>query len=344
MKSLDSTEAEEVLPVLIEDSEYMVFKSNNLDLISNSSSGELILDDNVLEENWGWLYSRFSRVKVRWTQTLYLLSFIFQGFCFVVWVATTNYKNPSHANIPFTVDPYFKIIIWAGVLFLGLPFIFILYKKNISSLNLIGRSVKLLYLPVYYLTSVLFINRTLSTYPYSLLTQDTMIICSLIIVLLIYYKVKYKDDGRYKVGYLEFLGVQVHFSGLLACLMVEMIECLFLSFGFYEDTDKKDSKLFNWENEKWTILVMTLSFWTGCLSLYLYKDIIYPFVLSFTYFGIVSIQVRIFCNDGENSCSESVTKAAVALGSILVFFIIITIITYPKLVLYSVRNNRNNRG
>ena len=336
MKSINSVD-EEIVPVLIHGAEYMVFKTDNLDLISNSSSGELILDDAVVEENWGWLYSRFSRVKVRWSQTLYLISFIFQGFCFVVFVATTNYKDPQHANIPFTVDPYFKIITWIVVLTLGLPFIMIIYRNNISSLNLLGRSVKLLYLPVYYMISVLFINRSLPDYKLELLTEDIMIFGSLIFVLPIYYKVKYKDDGRYKVSFLEFLGVQVHFSALLSCLMVEMIECVFRSLGLWEDTDQKDSKLFEWENEKWTILVMTLSFWTGCLILYLYKDIIYPLILGFTYFGIVSIQIRIFCSDNESSCSESVTKAAISLGSILLFFIIITIITYPKLVLYSVR-------
>ena len=336
MKSINSAE-EEIVPVLIHGAEYMVFKTDNLDLISNSSSGELILDDAVVEENWGWLYSRFSRVKVRWSQTLYLISFIFQGFCFVVFVATTNYKDPQHANIPFTVDPYFKIITWITALTLGLPFIMIIYRNNISSLNLLGRSVKLLYLPVYYMISILFINRSLPEYKLELLTEDIMIVGSLIFVLVIYYKVKYKDDGRYKVSFLEFLGVQVHFSALLCCLIVEMIECVFRSLGLYEDTDQKDSKLFEWDNEKWTIIVMTLSFWTGCLILYLYKDIIYPFVLSFTYFGIVSIQIRIFCSNNQSSCSESVTKAAISFGSILLFFIIITIITYPKLVLYSVR-------
>ena len=337
MKSINSTEDDEIVPVLIHGSDYMVFKTENLDLISNSSSGELILDDVVVEENWGWLYSRFSRLKVRWAQTLYLISFMFEVFCFVVFIASTNYNNPQHANVPFTVDPYFKIITWVVVLALGLPFIMIIYRNNISSLNILGRSVKLLFLPVYYMISVLFINRSLENYSLDLLTEDIMVIGSLICVLAIYYKVKYKDDGRYKVNFLEFLGVQVHFSALLSCLIVEVIECVFRSLGIYEDTDRKDSKLFEWENEKWTILVMTLSFWTGCLILYLYKDIIYPFILGFTYFGIVSIQVRIFCDEDQSSCSESVTKAAIALGSILLFFIIITIITYPKLVLYSVR-------
>lgn len=334
---IKSIEDDDPVPMLIEESDYMVFKMDNLDLISNSSSGELILDDAVVEENWGWLYSRFSRHKVRWTQSLYLISFIVQGFSFVVYVATTNYKDPEYSNIPFSVDPYFKIITWVIVLALGLPYIMVIYMRNINSLNLIGRNIKLLYLPVYYLLSILFINRSVPSYQLSLITEDVMILSSMALILLIYYRVKYKDDGRYKVGFIEFLGVQVHFSAILGCIIIELCEVLFRSLGIYEDTDKKDSKLLGWENEKWTILVMSLSFWTGCLSLYLYKDIIYPFIISFTYFGIVSMQYRIFCSEGSDSCSESVTKTAITLGTILVFFIFITIITYPKLVLYSVR-------
>lgn len=334
---IKSIEDDDPVPMLIEESDYMVFKMDNLDLISNSSSGELILDDAVVEENWGWLYSRFSRHKVRWTQSLYLISFIVQGFSFVVYVATTNYKDPEYSNIPFSVDPYFKIITWVIVLALGLPYIMVIYMRNINSLNLIGRNIKLLYLPVYYLLSILFINRSVPSYQLSLITEDVMILSSMALILLIYYRVKYKDDGRYKVGFIEFLGVQVHFSAILGCIIIELCEVLFRSLGIYEDTDKKDSKLLGWENEKWTILVMSLSFWTGCLSLYLYKDIIYPFIISFTYFGIVSMQYRIFCSEGSDSCSDSVTKTAITLGTILVFFIFITIITYPKLVLYSVR-------
>jgi hypothetical protein len=337
MKIINSTDDEDPAPILIQESDYMVFKMDNMDLISNSSSGELILEDAVVEENWGWLYSRFSKHKVRWTQSLYLISYILEGFCFVVYVATTNFKDPSYSNVPFSVDPYFKIITWIFVLSLGLPFLIVIYKRNINSLNLIGRSIKLIYLPVYYLLSILFITRSAPDYKLSLLTEDCIILSSMILILLIYYNVKYKDDGRYKVGFIEFFGVQVHFSAILGCLLVELCEILFKSLGIYEDTNRKDSKLLGWENEKWTILVMTLSFWTGCLSLYLYKDIIYPFVLSFTYFGIVSIQYRIFCSEGNDSCSDSVTKTAVSLGAILIFFIFITIITYPKLVLYSVR-------
>ena len=82
---------------------------------------------------------------------------------------------------------------------------------------------------------------------------------------------------------------------------------------------------------------MTLTCWTGSLILYLFKDIFYASILAFTYFGIFSQQIRIFCPEGKNNCSQAVYTAALSLGSLLFFFIFITIITYPKLVMYSVR-------
>ena len=104
-------------------------------------------------------------------------------------------------------------------------------------------NINLLYLPVYYLLSLLFIHRAMPDYGFSLVTEDITILLSMIFVLIIYSKVKYKDDGRYKVGKIEFIGVQIHFSALLACLLVELCEGVFKMLGHYFDPDHNDQKL-----------------------------------------------------------------------------------------------------
>lgn len=185
--------------------------------------------------------------------------------------------------------------------------------------------------------ALLFIHRSVPKYKYEIVAEDAILVFSIIFILVIYWKVKYKDDGRYRVKLQEFFGVQVHFSALLGCLIVEFCEGLLIAMSNIWDSDSKDSLLLGWKNENWTILIMSLTWWTGSLILYLYKDVFYGFILAFTYFGIFSMQERDFCAKNKDSCSRKVSTAAVSLGSILIFFIFITIITYPKLVMYSVR-------
>jgi hypothetical protein len=331
---------DEFLPRVIENPNYLVFKSPDLDMISNSSAQSLLLEDSEIEEEWGWLYSKFSNNRLRWIRSLYTISYGFEGFCFVFNVFYSDIRDPPHTKTPFTVDPYFKIASWSLALALGFPFIKVIYTNTISALNLICWSIKLRFLPVYYLLSILFINRSVQNYPYNLIFELIVIFLAMVFCSVLYLRIKYKDDGRYRVTLPELLGIQVHFSVLSACLLVELCETIFETFGKYDDFDRNTSTIFNWENENWTILVMVLTCWTGCLILYLYKDVFYPLVLSFTYFGIYSVQMRIFCPDDKGGCSESVTRAAISLGSILLFFIVITIITYPKLVFYTVRRTR----
>ena len=42
---------EEPCPVLINDSDYSVFKTSNLTFISNSSGDSLLVDDDIIEED-----------------------------------------------------------------------------------------------------------------------------------------------------------------------------------------------------------------------------------------------------------------------------------------------------
>lgn len=339
MKSFYVIEEEgEKDPILISEANYLVFKSDNMEKISNSSGDSLLLDDALVEENWGWIYSNFSRTKLIWKRTLYSLSYIFESFCFVISLfMNKSYKEPVKA--PFSVDPYFKVVTWCFVILMGFPFLRVIYSNSVSSINILSWSINLMYLPVYFLLSFLFIHRAVTGLDGNTIIEDVVLGFAMVLTLIIYYRVKYKDDGRYKVGIIELLGVQVHFSALLACLLVEICENVFKTCSKYHDADKMDSKLFNWPYSSWTILVIILTSWTGSLILYLYKDVFYAGVMSFTYFGIYSIQQRYFCERDEPECNNSVGVASVVMASILLFFILITIITYPKLVLYSVRIN-----
>ncbi|OMJ67903.1 hypothetical protein SteCoe_34811 [Stentor coeruleus] len=331
-------EEEEKTPILISETNYLVFKSDNMEKISNSSGDSLLLDDVIVEENWGWIYSNFSRTKLIWKRTLYSISYIFQSFCFIISLfMNNNYMQPVKA--PFSIDPYFKMVTWCFVLLMGFPFLRVIYSNSVSGINILSWSINLLYLPVYFLLSFLFIHRAVSGVNGNPIMDDIVLGFAMILTLIIYYRVKYKDDGRYKVGIIELLGVQVHFSALLACLLVEICESVFRTCSRYHDADKMDSKLFGWSYSNWSILVIILTCWTGSLILYLYKDVFYAGVMSFTYFGIYSVQERYFCYRDDTECNDSVGKASIIMASILLFFILITIITYPKLVLYSVRRN-----
>lgn len=336
MNSINSTEGESY-PLLINSSQYSVFTSDNLTFISNSSDESLLVDDKILEETWGWLYTRFSRHKILWLRSLYSLAYTIESVTFVLSIALSKLNNLSYSNIPFTVDPYFKLVSWVFILALGFPFLKVLYSNSISSINLISWNINLLYLPVYLLLSMLFVHRSVPAYRFSLITEDITIFLSMILVLVIYLRVKYRDDGRYKVGLVEFTGVQVHFSSLLSMLLVEACEGMFKTLGYYMDSNSKDPDFLGWQGDYWTILVMTLTCWTGSLILYLYKDVFYAGILAFTYIGIFSIQRRMLCPEHRENCSDSVSITALTLGSLLFCFILITFITYPKLVMYSVR-------
>ena len=77
---------------------------------------------------------------------------------------------------------------------------------------------------------------------------------------------------------------------------------------------------------------MVATFW-----LHRYKDIYFANVLAYTFFGIFSMQIRVTCIDDPDFCSYAVKVASVSLASILLFFVFLTFLFYPKLVLYNVR-------
>ena len=58
-----------------------------------------------------------------------------------------------------------------------------------------------------------------------------------------YLIIKYEDDGRYIVKWVDYLGVQVHFSVLLAWSLMMICEYFFRTLSGLLGPDDKNSKV-----------------------------------------------------------------------------------------------------
>lgn len=83
---------------------------------------------------------------------------------------------------------------------------------------------------------------------------------------------------------------------------------------------------------------MSICFTVAVIVLHTYKDVIFATVLSYTFMGIYSWQIRHICRNKDQNCSVDVQTTALVFGGLLMGFIVITILYYPKLILYRVRS------
>ena len=324
-------------PLLINsESDYSILSVNNNRSMS-SDANSLLLPSSMPLDSGLWIYSQYSYNTIKLYRFLHLFGVVAEALCFLLCESLTKFDKGYYKNTPFCVDPIFTSILWGVVIFLGCCFLYIIFKPTPLSVTILADKLRTYYFFVYISVAIFFIFTNVVQGVVANIITDLCAIFIFGIMLYSYLIIKYEDDGRYIVKWVDYLGVQVHFSVLLAWSLMMICEYFFRTLSGLLGPDDKNSKVLGWDHEIWTLIVMIINFMVATFWLHRYKDIYFANVLAYTFFGIFSMQIRVTCIDDPDFCSYAVKVASVSLASILLFFVFLTFLFYPKLVLYNVR-------
>ncbi|CAG9334797.1 unnamed protein product [Blepharisma stoltei] len=326
-------------PAFISDStDYDIFLHPIISLQTNSGKPSLLLHTNEIEEiPGGWLYRHYTNRHLILLRSLHIAGYGLELGCFIAGECLVKFEIEYDNFTPFAVDPIFVTFLWGLILLLGALLIPVLFRKTNNAISIISDQLKYYHFPVYILIAIFLLSKNVFKTKFSFIFNDLTLIIISGLSFYIYSRVKYEDDGRYVVTWLEYLGIQVQFSVIVAWMLVELSISTMLTISSIDGQSTKDYKFVGWPHENWTILLMSICFTISVIVLNTYKDIFFPAVLSYTFLGIYSWQRRKICLEDDDNCSESVTVTAFVFGGLLLVFIIITILYYPKLILYRVR-------
>lgn len=329
--------AAEQVPILINaESDYEVFSSNNKHRISSDTKSLIVGSKDLLQPET-WMYSQYSSENIRAYRFLHLIGVFSVVICFLLCEGLAKFQRGYFKNTPFCVDPIFNSILWGFEVCLECIFLYIVFQQTPLAITLIADKLRNIYFTVYFSISLFFISTNLLNGIIANVITDICACLIFAVMLRSYLVIKYEDDGRYIVSWSEYLGVHIHFSVLLAWSLMMICEYFFRTLDQVEDKHEKDSTLLGIEHQTWTVLVMVLNLMVATFWLYKYKDIYFAIVLAFTFFGIFSMEKRVTCHENSQNCSDIVKVSSVSLGSILLFFALLTFISYPRLVLYNLR-------
>jgi hypothetical protein len=333
----------EAQPVLVTPGdEYESLVSGNHRSISGDKES-LLLPSEIVNSPGMWLYENYTVGKVRAFRVFHLFGVALEIASFIVAEFISKLSPEDYGSTPFCVDPIFNTTLWGVVIILEVIFLYTIYQRRPLSITIVADKLRNTYFVVYVAVSVFFITTTFIDGIAAYVVTDLMACVIMAIMLYTYLRIKYQDDGRYIVTWTDYLGVHIHFAVLLAWSLMMTCEYFFKTVAQIENSHSKDTKLLGWSNQSWTVLVMTLNCLLATLWLYKYKDIYFAIVLSFTFFGIFSMQVRKTCIHHAENCSDMVKTAAISLGCILIGFVLLTAAFYPKMILYNMRVRANER-
>lgn len=112
----------------------------------------------------------------------------------------------------------------------------------------------------------------------------------------VYTKIKYLDDGRDFVSWIEFLSIHCSFSVLHCCLSYYVIYNYVTSLAYiiddYFDGEYKCHRCLVFTYEEWSIIGMLLLFLEMTVYLAYYKDVIFGTFTSLNYIGMYLYQMN----------------------------------------------------
>ena len=270
------------------------------------------------------MYNDYSKKRIRLLKNLHIIGYsleIISYFFIEIWTGF----HQAFFDSPFAVDPIFYTIAWTFICLLGGIMLLLLFEDRKYSIDLITDKTFWLFYPVYVCLAMYFIGKefknTISGYVIILLSLSL----TNIMVYCVYFKTK---QLRYKkkLSFFEYLSGKVFVSVLLAFVFLDLvrvvIEVIFNSSG--------GTNFLGWSGNNWVMLLMILVFGVGVVFLTIFQDFWFSWTISFYFFGMYACQKRFLCRYDKNTCSNTIQIACLALGSIMIGFIVITKIISKK--------------
>lgn len=325
---------EEIEYLLLKEGDFYAQKS-----ISSSNSSIVLAGEALQNVPGAWMYSRYTTYQINLLRGLNFMGYAFELAGYIVGECLMKFKVYESSDTPFNVDPYFGAVLWGLIVLLGGCLIPVLLESNSNVVSLLSDKIRYYNFPVYILLAIYLVSKS---YFKMLVPMIFNVVCLVIVtslVFFIYSRVKYEDDGRYYVSWLEYFGIHVQFSILTAWILVESCGYTILLIVIASGESNKDANFLGWPNENWTLVIMSVAFVLGVIMLSKFKDIYFALVLCYTSFGIYSMQKRYSCDGGDN-CSSKVQVCSLVYAGLLLGFSILTALFYPKVIFYSVRNSK----
>ena len=284
-----------------------------------------------------WLYQDYTERHLLYLRAGHTIFYLIELTMFVIGVTMSGdaYLSTAHDTItPFMLHPKFVFAAWVALLVLEALFIFVIFHRTLTTVELLAKQLSWYYFPKYFLLWAYFYFQYTSGF------QEAVInICILVVLYplihFVYHRVKYQDDGRFLVSWSELLAVQVNISFYAAWIQSRVLHEVFVIIS-YVNTSRKEN-LLGWSNSNWSVLANVLIFSIGVIYLSAYKDVFFNLVIIYSYIGIYIEQVN--CPpDSEGNCSAEITKTVVVLGVILSLFVLLVLALYHNQILYRRRS------
>jgi hypothetical protein len=301
---------------------YIKEKKENVKILGDSSfSISYTIDEKSAREiPGGWIYNIHAETKLKLLRIFHFIGYSLQLSSYLfseIWISV----DYSYSSSPLAVDPIFSGIGWGSICILGGILLPVLFKNSKHSISLLTEKLVWLYYPIYFLLVIMFPTRHFSSKNILYGISTTLLGLILFFSLTIYLKF-YRMVQNHKMTWMQYFGGNVLISVLCSFVFLDfirtVIEIIFVS--------SSQQNLLGWERENWLILVLTLVFGVGIAFLTRFQDFWFPGVISFYYFGIYSCQKRFICKYDEHTCSENVQITTLALGSMIISFIILVTI------------------
>ena len=307
---------------------------NKRNFIDESACAEsLLMSKSVSSIPGGWLYRSFLRNHIRISRFLHIAGYSIELICYVIGQSWVKFQDTT-AEDSFALDPIFVTICWGILIILGGILIFALFHDNIHSISVLGQKLRLVQLPFYGLLSMYFISNIIFTKTIVLIFNDICLFLLLCLSFYLYYEIKYEDDGRYIVTWIDYFGIHAHFSIFCAWILVELCHNAILTADNIEN--EHHLSLLGWDSSNWTICIMCVEFGLSVIVLSTFKDIFFAGTMSYNFFGIFSLQERGLCK----RCDREVKLTSVVMGSLMISFVLLIVLLYSKKVCYNVRRRR----
>lgn len=341
--SINLSDFEDDKPQFIrEDSNYDLLKYHNL----NSNlyiQTEKLADYSTLSITdlsnipGSWLYTRYTEQNLQLMRLWHLIGLVLEFLGLVLGEALIEAKDTQHSVTPFSPQHFFILSAWAGISFLGISFVLMLFSRTLTSREIIANQLGYMIYIVYILHSIYLALRNLTENIYINMICTLLLFVLSIFIYLLYQRIKYRDDGRFIVSRFEYYGVHARFSTLLSWTMLCMIHRVFVCLSFSDNTQD----ILGWSNDNWSILAICLFFALGVIFLTSYKDVFFNIMVIYSFIGIFIMQSHnTVCRDElHENCSSKVGTCAISLAAILIIFIVITSILHYDLVCYKKSDN-----
>ncbi|CAG9321112.1 unnamed protein product [Blepharisma stoltei] len=290
--------------------------------------------DEIQDIPGGWLYSRYTEQHIEKMRLFHILGVAFEAIGLLLGEALVA-SDTYHSVNSFSPQHFFILAGWIFILSLGIFFLYMLYSQTLASREIMVNQLGYLAFAVYALNSIYLSLRNFTELLFVNIICTVLLTALMIIVFRLHRRVKYEDDGRYVVSRSVFLGVHAKISLLLGWLLILFLHRIFICLSFSETS----YNLLGWPNENWSILALCLAFAIGVIFMSTYKDVFYAISLVYSFIGIYVMQnhSHICKSVMQENCSEEVGTCAIALASIFLIFILITLIFYYDTVCYKKR-------